>query len=285
MLRRILMEPMVHFSAIALLIFAVYFAMTPTPDAPAAGQIVVSAAKIEQMAVIFAKTWQRPPSPAELKALIDDYVKEEIYVREAIALGLDQDDTVVRRRLRQKMEFFSDAEADVSPPTEADLQAYLTDHPDAFAIDPKTAFQQVFLSPDARGDSIGLDAEALLTALQSSPGTDPATLGDASLLPPEMGPTITTDIAKTFGPEFADAVARLPPGTWEGPIASGFGLHLVRVSEHTPGQLPPLADVRDAVLREWKNARTQSLADARMTELISQYEVTIEAVQTGVATQ
>ena len=142
---------------------------------------------------MFAKTWQRPPSAPELKALIDDSVKEEIYVREALALGLDKDDTVIRRRLRQKMEFMGDMGAEALTPTEADLQAYLQANPAKFALEPEIAFQQVLLNPDQHRDRIAQDAEVVLASLRSASAPDPRRLGDASLLPPELPLTDLAD--------------------------------------------------------------------------------------------
>ena len=126
-LRRLLKEPLIRFAVLGLLIFAVNGlvnrAASPPPD-----KIVVTSPKIEQLASLFANTWQRPPSAAELKGLIDDYVKEEIYVREAVKLGIDQDDSVIRRRLRQKMEFFDDDLANSLAPTDDELETYLRTH-------------------------------------------------------------------------------------------------------------------------------------------------------------
>ena len=182
---------------------------TGSPD-----NIVVTAAKIDQLGSVFAKTWQRPPNADELKGLIDDYVKEEIYVREALALGLDQDDTVIRRRLHLKMEFMSDAGAGLPVPMDADLEAYLETHAAEFEVDPLVAFRQIFLSPERRGDKIDEDATAILESLRTDASMDPATLGDATLLPYEQPLTSKSSIGQAFGPEFAEAIYRLEPGQW-----------------------------------------------------------------------
>ena len=277
MFGRLLREPLVHFAGLALVIFAVYYALTPLAAHSGDNVIVVTAPKIEQMAAIFAKTWQRPPSADELKGLIDDYVKEEIYVREALALGLDRDDTVIRRRLQQKMEFLTDLGVDQLSPTDAELEVYLKAHPDAFEIDPEIGFQQIFFNPDKHGSGIEADAAAVLKTLAADPSVDPGTLGDPSLLPAELPPTSVTDIRGTFGGDFAEALAKVRPGSWTGPIASGFGLHLVRVSERKAGRLPALAEVRSSVLREWSNERRQQLASDEINELLKRYKVTIES--------
>ena len=281
MFDRLLREPLVHFAGLALIIFASYYALTPHAGGSGDNVIVVTAPKIEQMAAIFAKTWQRPPSAEELKGLIDDYVKEEIYVREALALGLDRDDTVIRRRLQQKMEFLTDLGVDRLSPTDADLEAYLKAHQAAFEIDALIGFEQIFFNPEKHGDRIEADAAAALKSLVANPATEPGTLGDATLLPANLPPTSVSSIGETFGSDFADAVSRIEPGTWSGPIASSYGLHLVRVSERNPGRLPPLSEVRSAVLREWSNERRHKIADAEIDALLKRYKVRIESRQPG----
>ncbi|MEW9808261.1 peptidyl-prolyl cis-trans isomerase [Mesorhizobium sp. ZMM04-5] len=282
MLKKIVREPLVHFLLLALAIFAVY-GLFEGASAKKPDSIEVSVPKIEQMVSIFVKTWQRPPTPGELKGLIDDYVKEEIYVRQALDLGLDKDDTVIRRRLRQKMEFLADAETPV--PTEADLQAYLDGAPDAFRIDGTVAFQQVFLNGQQRGEAVAQDAAAMLATLTGNPGADLSALGDATMLPPEMPLSTQASVAQTFGPEFAAAVARAPAGTWTGPIASAFGLHLVRVTDRVEGRVPALDEVREAVAREWTNDRRRELEDERFAELLKSYTVTIARLPGDTASQ
>jgi hypothetical protein len=276
LLKRLLREPLVHFIALALVIFAAYDVLGPT-GAGKPDSIVVTAPKIEQLAAVFAKTWQRPPTAEELKGLIDDYVKEEIYVREASALGLDKDDTVIRRRLRLKMEFLNDAVADALAPSDAELEAYLKAHAGAFEIVSMLAFRQVFLNPERHGDKIDQDAASILEVL-TSPATDPASLGDASLLPTELPLTSKTSIGQTFGAEFAEALDKATAGQWTGPIRSGFGVHLIRVSDRKPGRVPALDEVRDAVAREWANAKRKELEDRRFEELLERHEVTIESL-------
>lgn len=277
MLKRLLKEPLVHFIVLAFVIFAAY-GLLNREGTEARGRIVVTAPKIEQLVSVFAKTWQRPPTADELKGLMDDYVKEEIYVREASALGLDKDDTVIRRRLRLKMEFLNDTVADALAPTDAELAAYLKANAGEFAIDPMLAFQQVFLNPDQHGDKIDQDAASILEVLLTSPATDPATLGDASLLPAELTFSSKRSIGQTFGADFAEALDRATPVQWTGPIRSAFGLHLIRVLQRKPGRLPALDEVRNAVAREWANARRKELEDRRFEELLKNYEVTIESL-------
>jgi hypothetical protein len=284
LLNRLLKEPLFHFFLLALLIFAAYGVVGPT-GAGKPDSIVVTGPKIEQMATIFAKTWQRPPTAEELKGLIDDYVKDEIYAREALALGLDKDDTVIRRRLRQKIEFMNDTNVDALVPTDAELEAYLKAHAAAFSVDAMTAFQQVFLNPQLHGDKVEQDARTILTALRATPPADAATLGDSTLLPSDLPLTAKSSIGQTFGQEFADALDKVKLDQWEGPIVSTYGLHIVHVSKREAGHLPTLNEVRDAVQREWTNAKRTELEEARFNDLLKRYHVTIENLVTSGAGQ
>jgi parvulin-like peptidyl-prolyl isomerase len=276
LLKRLLREPLFHFLMLALVIFALYDALDPT-GARKPDDIVVTASKIDQLTSIFTKSWQRPPTAEELKGLIDDYVKEEIYVREAFALGLDKDDTIVRRRLRQKIEFMNDAGVEALVPTDADLEAYLKAHAAEFEVDPMIAFQQLFLSKQQHGARIEQDAIAILAALRATPPAEPATLGDATLLPYELPLTSMTSIGLTFGSGFTEALNRLAPGQWTGPITSDYGEHVVRVLERKAGRVPSLSEVRGDVVRDWTNVKRKKREDAQLNELLKRYRVTIES--------
>jgi parvulin-like peptidyl-prolyl isomerase len=280
LVRTFLKEPLLHFAVLALLIFTAYGFLTPRSQVRPVSSIVVTTAKIEQMATVFSKTWQRPPSDDELKGLIDDYVAEEVLVREALALGLDQGDAVIRRRLRLKMEFMNEAEVDALTPTDADLQTYLDANPAFYQINPKIGFEQVFLNSDRRGDAASADATALLAVLQASPDADIATLGDVTLLPTSEPLTEVARVADDFGTEFAAALAKTPVGIWSGPIVSSYGIHLVRVTERQPGRTPKLTEVREAVLRDWMNAERVRGGKAQLDKLLAQYTITIEAPST-----
>lgn len=273
MIVRLIREPLVHFLLLAGLIFAAYGLLSGKVETEES--IDVTSAKIEQMAAIFARTWQRPPTADELKGLIDDHVKEEIYVREAIRLGIDQNDTVIRRRLRLKMEFLNDAAAEATPPSEAELAAYLAAHPEKFKTAPRIAFEQVYVDAGKRGAAAQADAAALLVSLRKE-AAFASGAGDTTLLPPSMPLTDRRGIAQLFGDDFAAAVAVLPPDDWQGPVASGFGLHLVKVTGRADGGLPALAEIRPQVEREWLNDRRESMARQKLDAFLKRYKVTVE---------
>jgi len=281
MMKALLREPLVHFLALGLIVFAVYHVLNRS-NQPAPDEIVVTQARLEQLAGLFAKTWQRPPSAAELKGLVDDYVKEEVFYREALTLGLDDDDTVIRRRLRQKMEFLSDAVVGALTPDEEELAAYLKANAGKFELDPQIALEQVFLNMERRGDRIEEDAASILEVLNSNASADAATIGDATLLPFELDLTSLSRIGQTFGPQFAKAIDQLAPGAWTGPVKSTYGMHLVRINKREPGRVPALSEVRGAVEREWSTEQRKKLEDKRFSELLKRYDVSIERAHNSV---
>ncbi len=276
-----LREPLLHFLLIGAALFALYHYLNPG-NAGAPREIVVSESQVEALAENFAKTWMRPPTAQELKGLIDDYVAEEVYYREAIAMGLDRDDIVIRRRLRQKMEFISEDVTAAAQPTDAVLQAYLEQHAEKFLQPPRLTFQQVFFSTDRRGDAAVRDAEKLLAQLDAGRGpANPIEAGDPTLLPPSMESASPQEIANSFGSEFADAVERAPVGQWSGPVRSGFGVHLVRVDRRDPGTMPTLTEIRPLVQREWESDQRRAVTAELLAKLRSKYDVRVEGPAAG----
>lgn len=276
MIRRLLREPLLHFLLLGTGLFLLYEA-TNGGASQAPRVIEISEARAAALAESFAVVWMRPPTTAELKGLIDDYVAEEIYYREAVAMGLDQNDTVIRRRLRQKMEFISDSVADAVEPSDAQLQAFLAENAAKFAQPAELTFQQVFLSAERRGDAVRADAEKLLAKLQADQGPARATdAGDPTMLPPTMEAATPQAIANTFGDAFVQQVDEAPVGQWSGPVESAFGLHLVRVDERGVGKTPTLDQIRPIVLREWQSGERQRQNQSFLAALREKYEVRVE---------
>ena len=274
MIRRILTEPLLHFLVLGGLLF-VAFGLAPGDEGPRDDQIVVTAGKVEQLATLFSRTWQRPPTQAELEGVVRDWVREEAAYREAVRLGLDRNDTVLRRRLRQKFEFMAEDAAAMAQPSEEELRAYLEANSDAFRVDPRLSFRQVYLRPD-RGEALADDARDLLTLLRGDASVDAGALGDQTLLEHAYADVREREIAGLFGARFASALVELPPGSWEGPIGSAYGSHLVIVDAREAGRIPELDEVRDLVRREWENERREATLEALYDELVGQYEVVIE---------
>ena len=280
-MKRILKEPLLHFLLLGVAIFVAYgFVSNSTGGRSEPGKIVITQGQIEHLATAFARTWQRSPSAEELEGLVRDRVREEIYCREAMALGLDKDDTIIRRRLRQKMEFVYDDIATQVEPTEAELNAYLQAHRGAFRLEPRFTFRQVYLNPEKHGENVSRDAAQLLAQLKpAGEESDASALGDSFLLERTFAAVPGSEVAKQFGEKFAAELAKLPPGQWQGPIESGYGVHLVLVSERTEGRLPMLAEVRGAVRREWDKSRRLEMNEKFYQELLKRYTVTIEVLE------
>lgn len=275
-MKRLLREPLVHFLVLGAALFVV-FGLTGKSTSGAPGKIVVTKTQIESLTAGFARTWQRPPTAAELDGLIQDRVREEIYCREAIALGLDKDDPVIRRRLRQKMEFVSEDAATAPEPTESDLQAYLAAHADVFRVEPRITFRHVYLDPSRHPKTLESDARRLLGELNAAgQAADSSRVGDPFLLDHTFDAVPAGVIAKQFGETFAAKLGELPLDRWQGPIESGYGAHLVYVGARVPGRTPALDEVRDAVRREWANAQRLEASEAFYRGLLMRYAVTIE---------
>lgn len=265
-MREFLRQPLLQFFLLAAAIFGLNAIFDDAPEAPDKPSIVVSSQDAQWLASQFQATWRRPPSEAELSGLMDEFVREEIYVREALALGLDQGDTIVRRRLRQKMEFLTEAGAEAATPDDATLQTYLEANSDRFAVAARVSFDQIIV-PNAAPEAL----ESLFEQLAD--GVDPQELARPSLLPGEITQSPPQTVDGIFGTGFFAAVADLPVGEWQGPITSGFGAHLVRLTELEPSQLPSLADIRDRVELDWRAQMARDLRLQRYDELKAQYAI------------
>jgi hypothetical protein len=240
-------------------------------------EIVVGAGHIERMSQAWRKTRMRPPTQLELEGLIEDYIREEIYYREAMILGLDQDNAVIRRHLRQKMEFLSEDIAAQVDHEDSDLQTFLDANPDKFREDARISFRHIYFSRDARGDMIESDARQVLATLSGSEAGEAAvSLGDSLPLPIAMELSPQREIASLFGSEFAVSLTQLETGRWLGPVVSGFGLHLVFIEERVEAYVPDLEVVRDAVIREWREVKRQDVNKVFFAELRSRYSVVID---------
>jgi len=267
-------EPLVRFLALGGSLFLLHGLLQP-PGAAPGGEIVVSESRAAALAATFARTWQRPPTRPEMEALIDDHIRTEVFVREALALGLDRDDPIIRRRLRQKMEFLSEERASGGDPSERDLKAYLEAHPESFRRDPRISFRHLFLDPVRRGDDMPAEARRLLTRLNGDgPPADPRSLGDPLVLvDPAFEAASKAEVAALFGASFADRLVKQTPGRWVGPVESGYGMHLVRLERLIPGEVPPLDQIRPEVEREWRSSRTREQEEEIYRRLRSKYSI------------
>jgi len=270
LLMRLLREPLFHFVAIGGLIFALFAAVDDVREAPA-DVIVIVPERIDQLATEFSAVWKRMPTDDELNFLIEEEIRAEVYYRDALALGLDRNDAIVRRRMRQKMEFLLDTGAYLQEPAEGELDAYFAANEQTYRSGLRLAFEQVYFGEAPAEEAIARS----LDALRSDPPADPATLGAHSLLPARLGLSPPSAVDGVFGTGFFDLVAKLAPGKWDGPVLSGYGVHLVRILNTRPARTPPLAEIRDAVLKNWREAKAQEIRERDYAERRKHFTVEI----------
>jgi hypothetical protein len=268
---RLLREPLLHVVVLGVLLFGLYAWVAPPR---ASEEIVVPADAVVAMREDFRRRTGRVASATDERAMVDAWVGDEVLVREALALGLDRGDAIVRRRLIQKMEFLIENTEPVPAPTETELSAYLAAHPERYGNPERISLTQVFVSAQRAGDGAAAEAASLRARLED--GADPAALGDPFLRGREFRLYAQSELANVFGASFAAAVMRLPDGTWSEPIRSSFGVHLVRITERRPGVAPTLSMARERVERDWREERRQALDREARERLKARYVVRIE---------
>lgn len=280
MFLRFLRDPLFHFIVAGFVIYTGY-AFISGPDSNAdvtSKKIVVTQGEIEWLRSQWSSRWGRDPTEEELANLINGHVKEMVFYREALELGLDKEDVVIRRRLGQKLEFLSADLLEPELPSEEDLRAYFADNAEAYKADDRITMTQIFFNPDERGDATVQDAEALLAQLKTAPDAprDLNNLGDKFLLPNYYAQATSREIARQFGSAFADPVFELEPHVWHGPVLSGYGTHLVFIHDFFSAPDPVFEDVSGRVATDWLTAKREELSKAFTDQLIGLYEVTIE---------
>jgi PPIC-type PPIASE domain len=245
-------------------------------SAEAPDKIVVSASRVANLGDGFARTWRRSPNEQELRGLVEDYIRDEVFYREGRAAGLDRDDVIIRRRVRQKMEFLAE-DMSVPEPSDEQLAAYLASNPERFRAEDQFTFQQVFLSATRRANTIENDSKQVASILARAEGVVDATvLGDPFLLGEEFRGVSAGKLASIFGEDFSRQIAAMEKGSWQGPISSGFGQHFVFISERKSGGSPLLDAVRPAVRREWANAQRLEAERRLYASLRERYEIVVE---------
>lgn len=274
-MKRLMKEPLLHFLLLGALIFAVNgWRNQQRPPANDAARIEVSAGTITWLCEGFAKQWQRGPDADELRGLVQDHIREEVLYREALAMGLDRDDTIVRRRMAQKMEFLTQDIAAAVAPDDAALRAFFEANAARYAKAARVSFRHVYFSRERRGAQLDADAREALAALRK--GASEETVGDPFLREHEFAAVDETDIASALGREFAAQVVALPAGEWRGPVTSSYGVHLVRVSERAEPQPAAFESVREAVARDLADERRRSANGEFITQLKTRYRITVD---------
>jgi hypothetical protein len=268
---KLLREPLLHFFVLGAVLFAIY-SWLHRGQIEAPGEIFVSRAQVSSLQAQFERVWQRPANPAELQHLVDNWVREEIFYREGLAMGLDRDDPVVRRRVGQKIQFIIEGAAPTSPTT-AELQAWLDAHRADYRTEPRYSLRQVYFDPRRHGANLERDIASARRALEGGSNN----VGDATLLPLEMQDASQSEVEREFGAEFVAGLKSLAPGTWQGPSRSTFGVHLVRVDARNDGQALSLEQVRAEVERDLLQARAEESSRKIYDRLRANYRVRVES--------
>src|SRR5271165_799988 len=275
-LKRWLREPLVHFLFIGIVVFAVYAYMhRGRGGVESSKQIVLSLDELTQMDTYFVSQWHRQPSPAEFQALVEDKVREEVLYREALAMGLDKDDTIVKRRMAQKMQFLAEDVAAAHEPSTAELKPWFEQNSSKFALPSRYSFRHLYFSPDKRGKNAQDDAAKALTKIAGQPEDSKlaVSFADPFMFQDYYGDRAPEALAKEFGPQFVVALERLKPGSWQGPIESGYGWHLVYVDTVIPGRIPAFEEMESDVKTAWLGEQRQQAWQKAYAGMRAKYTV------------
>jgi len=271
---RILRAPLLHFVVLGFLLFVLY-SLYGNKGQVESKEIVVSAQQVDLLASLWEKQWRRPPMPQELQGLIDSFIREEVLYREALAMGLDRDDMVVRRRLAQKIEFLAQDLATRGEPSEQELRSFFEEHPEIFEEPGRITFSHVYINVDVHGNDSFDVAEEVLTELRA--GGDANQLGDRFMLQRDYLRKSPSEVARHFGSQFAEEVFQIAPGQWQGPVQSGYGLHLVLVEGQEEPFLPPLEEVRTQVRDEFLSFKRREVDELFYNRLREGYDIVVES--------
>jgi len=283
-MKRWLREPLLHFLLLGAVLFGVYEFTQAGQTVPVSSmEIRLTLNELTQLALLFQSQWNREPTPEELNRLIENKIQDEILYREALAMGLDKDDEIVKRRMAQKMQFLTEDVAAAREPAAAELKNWYEGNSARFAQPNRVSFRHLYFSPDRRGNRARDDAAQALAKLAGQPEDSRLV---SSLADPFMFQEYYRDrspefLGKEFGPQFAQAVAKLTPGSWQGPIESGFGWHLVFVDTVIPGRVPAFDEVEPDVKTAWLNEQKARSWQKTYEELRAKYTVLLPAPDEG----
>lgn len=281
-MKRLLREPLVHFLLLGTLLFGVYSVLPTGSAAVRPGkEIRLTQDELVQLALLFQAQWRRDPTPDEFGRLVETRVQSEILYREALALGLDKDDEMVRRRMAQKMQFLAEDVAAAREPTSAELRAWYERNPAPFAQPPRLSFRHLYFAADRRGPRANDDARNALSQLAGQPVDTRAVAADSFMFQEYYRDRPTAFLGREFGPQFAVAIAKLAPGSWQGPIESGFGWHLVFVDTVIPGHVPPFEEVEQDVRTAWLTEQKSRAWDKAYKDMRAKYVVLLPAPPKG----
>jgi peptidyl-prolyl cis-trans isomerase C len=279
-IKRWLREPLLHFLLIGIALFAVYaYAHRGRGGIESPRQIALTLDDLRQMDMYFESQWHRQPTPAEFQAMVEDRVREEVLYREALAMGLDKDDTIVKRRMAQKMQFLAEDVAAAHEPSTAELKAWFEKNSNKFALPSRYSFRHLYFSPDKRGKKAQEDATKTLGKIAGQPEDSKlaVSLADRFMFQDYYGDRAPEALAKEFGPQFVVALEKLKPGSWQGPIESGYGWHLVFVDTVIPGRIPAFEEMEPDVKTAWLGEQKATAWQKACAEMRAKYTVLLPA--------
>jgi hypothetical protein len=279
--QRLLSEPLLHFVVVGVVLFAAYRLVSPEPEAGFdQKKIELTKDDVRQLAVTWLAQGRPPPTPDQLRSLMDQKVTEEILFREAVSLGLDRDDQIIKRRLAQKMDFLAADLAALDEPSNAQLMEWYSKNSDRFALSPHLSFRHLYFSFDRHGEGSRQAASAAITHISGKPEDSPevASIADPFMFRNYYGDATPDQMAREFGPDFAKALFDLKPGSWQGPVQSGYGWHLIWIDSLEAGRVPAFEEVAPAVKAAWVDQRYAEVKSNALKEMRSRYVVTMPTI-------
>lgn len=274
-----LRHPAFHIVALGVLVAAAILMAQGAPTGDTSKRVVVTGSDLLQLRAGFLRTWQREPTGSELRRLLEQHIRQEVLYREALARGYDRDDPIVRQAMQRKMEFLAAAQSAQGPPSDAEIEAYFTLRRDKYRLPAVVSLAQVYVNPEAAAGQPEDRVTALLAQLRrADPDLDELDAwGDAIMLPPVLTDASEGTLRSTFGSDFAEAVVELEPGGWQGPVRSGFGLHLVKVLERRASRVPRWTEVRASVVKDMEYEAANSAKEQLYQEIAQSYQVVTDA--------
>ncbi|MBP1882510.1 peptidyl-prolyl cis-trans isomerase [Sinorhizobium mexicanum] len=277
--QNVLREPLLHFLVVGCVLFGGYHFLNPgQEEAAEAQEIVLTKDDVRQLAISWLAQGRSAPTPEQIIGLAEQKVTQEILFREAVALGLDRDDEVVKRRLAQKMDFLAADVATLQEPTTEQLKTWFSVNSGRFALPAHASFRHLYFSPDKHGKAARVAADAALARIGGRPPEEAAAVGDPFMFQSHYRNATPEQMAKEFGPAFSEALFQLTPGKWEGPIQSGYGWHLVWVDAMEPGRVPAFTEVIPSVKAGWIEDQYREIRRIALDEMRSRYVVTVPEI-------
>jgi parvulin-like peptidyl-prolyl isomerase len=275
---RLLKEPLIQFLILGAAIYGAYAVFGAPEEDYRDTTIIVDSNRIDSMISEWERRWNRPPSRQEIDGLIQQFIKEDVMYRQAVAMGLNKDDPVTRRRMAQKLEFLTSDLSSMQEPAEGELEQYFAENQEVYQAPDKISFSHIYFDPDAREETTLVDAETTLARLREKgePGEEISQLGDRFMLQSYFASATEMDIRRQLGSGFSEVVMELEPGQWHGPVLSGYGVHLVYVYDHFAAPPPVFEDVQARVLEDWHTQKREEFNTVFLEELKSRYEIVID---------